>query len=101
MKLTDIELLAALENLRIKYENDKYADADFVLRVASAIVAKNCGYNSRADWTKIVRNSGLVDYDVAPTGRTLSLQEMAEVNYKKLMDKLDSPDTKQEGKCDG
>ena len=97
MKLTDIELLAALENLRIRYTNDKYASVDFVLRVASAIVAKNCGYNARADWTKFVRNAGLVDYD--PWG-ALTMAVTAEINYRKLMEKLDTPDPQQEETCD-
>lgn len=98
MKLTDIELLAALENLRIRHENDNDISVDFALRIASAIVAKNCGYNSRADWTRIVRNAGLVDYDSVGV---MPMEANAEINYRKLMEKLDKPDRKQEEKCDG
>ena len=39
MKLTELELLAALENLRIRHPESVY-----ILRVASGIVAKCFGY---------------------------------------------------------
>lgn len=78
-KITEIELLAILENLRISHPND-----DYILRVASAIVAKSFGYNSRADWTEKVREAELVEYG------PIDSIEKAQVNYKKLMDNLDS-----------
>ena len=80
MKLTDIELLAALENLRIKGGDID----DYSIRVASAIIAKNLGYNSRAEWTEKVRESGLVKYGICDD------KESAEANYTYLMGKLDS-----------
>lgn len=79
MKLTDIELLAALENLRIQHSDD-----DYILRVASAIVAKCFGYNDRVEWTEKVAESGLVKYGL------YNDTEAAKLNYKKLMKKLDA-----------
>ena len=78
MKLTEIELLAALENLRICHP-----DNDHILRVASAIVASCFGYTSRIEWTEKALNLGLVEYG-------LNNGETAKLNYKRLMDKLDS-----------
>ena len=77
-KLNNIELLAALEALRIKKPND-----DYILRVASAIVAQNFGYKSRADWTEEVRKAGLLSYD------PITEREEAETTYSDLMRRLD------------
>lgn len=77
MKLTDIELLATLENLRISNPND-----DYILRVASAIVAENFGYKSRADWTQATRESGLVEYGLFDD------VEAAKENYNRLIKKM-------------
>lgn len=86
MKLTDIELLAAPENLRIIHANDKPQNNDWILRVASAIVAHNCGYNDRATWTAQLRENGLVKYGLWEDA------EQAKEIYKNLMEKLDKED---------
>lgn len=75
--MDNIEILAVLENLRLRYP-----EHDHILRVASACVAACFGYKCRADWTGELSRLGLVDY--ADHGGA------AEVNYKRLMDKADS-----------
>lgn len=74
--MENIEILAILENLRIRHP-----ESDHILRVASACVAVCFGYRSRADWTRDLSRLGLVDY---------SNLNAAEVNYKRLLDKADS-----------
>ena len=87
MKLTDIELLAALENLRIGYQ---YRDIDdYTIRIVSAIVAKNLGYKDRAEWTEKVSESGLVKYEICDD------TEAARANYLRLMEKLDKGENEQ------
>lgn len=76
MKLTELELLAALENLRIRH-----SESDYILRVASGIVAKCFGYDDRIEWTEKVADAGLVEYRDS---------SKAEKHYKELMDKLDN-----------
>ena len=67
-----IEILAILENLRIRYP-----DHDHILRVASACVAACFGYTCRAEWTGECARLGLVDYN--------DHGNAAEVNYFRLM----------------
>lgn len=55
--MTELEILAILENLRIKNKND-----DYILRVASSIVAEYFGYTDRHTWTKKLDSAGLVKY---------------------------------------
>lgn len=74
--MTNIEVLAVLENLRIRHPEN-----DHILRVASACVAACFGYKRRLDWTGELSRLGLVDY---------SDPMAAELNYKRLMDKADS-----------
>ena len=73
--MENIEILAILENLRIRHP-----ESDHILRVASACVAVCLGYKSRADWTGECARLGLVDY---------SNTAAAELNYKRLLDKAD------------
>lgn len=73
--MENIEILAILENLRIRHPEN-----DHILRVASACVAVCLGYRSRADWTGECARLGLVDYsDISA----------AELNYKRLLEKAD------------
>ena len=74
--MSNIEILAILENLRLRHPEN-----DHILRVASACVAACFGYKRRADWTGECVRLGLVDY----TNR-----EAAELNYKLLLDKADA-----------
>ncbi len=74
--MTNIEILAVLENLRIRHP-----ESDHILRVASACVVACFGYMRRTDWTRELSRLGLVDY-TDPMA--------AELNYKRLMDKADS-----------
>lgn len=74
--MENIEILAILENLRLRHPEN-----DHILRVASACVAVCFGYKSRADWTGECSRLGLVDYSNCAS---------AEINYKRLLDKADS-----------
>ena len=78
MLISELELLAALENLRIMNPND-----DYILRVASATVAKSFGYDSRAEWTEKLDDSGLVEYGIYDN------IDKAKENYKSIMQKLE------------
>lgn len=80
--LEDIEILAALENLRIRIGQRK--DADYALRVASAIVAESIGYKGRSEWSSLLREQGLTASEYDPDGI-----ERAEVLYNCAMGKLD------------
>lgn len=80
-KLTDLEVLAALENLRI-YKQRSNDSIDNIIRVCSAIVARNAGFESRTDWTEAISSIGLVDYGIM--SRTEE-EETARENYKKIM----------------
>lgn len=84
MRLTDLELLATLENLRLCKWNTPESP-DYIIRVCSAIVAENAGYKSRIEWTEAAANAGLVDY--APLS-AIETAEQAKANYKKLNDKM-------------
>lgn len=75
--MTDLEILAILENLRLRHP-----ESDHILLVASACVAVCFGFKRRADWTAELSRLDLVDYGDHGTA--------AEVNYKKLLDKADS-----------
>lgn len=55
--MTNLELLAMLENLRIQHSED-----DYILRVASAIAAEYFGYTDRHTWTQKLDAAGLVKY---------------------------------------
>lgn len=79
MKLTELELLAILENLRII----KGEDDDYILRLVSGIVAEYFGYSNRADWSGEVRRVGLVKND-----GLYDDYDAAKVNYEKLLNKL-------------
>jgi hypothetical protein len=74
--MTDLEILAVLENLRLRHPEN-----DYILRVASACVAACFGFKTRADWTGELSRLGLVDYS--------DHGHAAELNYKRLMDKAD------------
>ena len=74
--MTNLEILAILENLRLRHP-----ESDHILRVASACVAVCFGYKSRVSWTGELSRLGLVDYN----DRTA-----ADLNYKRLCDKADS-----------
>lgn len=73
--MTNIEILAILENLRLRNPND-----DGILRVASACVATCFGYRTRAEWKEECQHLGLVDY---------SDPFAAELNYQKLLEKAE------------
>lgn len=75
--MSNLEILAVLENLRLRYP-----EHDHILRLASACVAACFGYKSRVDWTGELSDAGLVDYS-NPLGA-------ADLNYKRLLDKADS-----------
>ena len=75
--MSNLEILAVLENLRLRYP-----EHDHILRLASACVAACFGYKSRVDWTGELSRMGLVDY-TNPYGT-------ADLNYKRLLDKADS-----------
>ena len=74
--MTNLEVLAVLENLRLRYP-----EHDHILRLASACVAACFGFKSRANWTGELSRLGLVDYN--------DHGYAAEVNYKRLLDKAD------------
>jgi hypothetical protein len=74
--MTELEILAILENLRIRHP-----ESDHILRVASACVAVCFGFKRRADWTSELSRLGLVNY---------ADRSAAEINYKRLLDKADS-----------
>lgn len=74
--MTNLEILAILENLRLRHP-----ESDHILRVASACVAVCFGFKSRAGWTGEILRDGLVDY---------TNLDMAELNYKRLLDKADA-----------
>lgn len=80
--LEDIEILAALENLRIRIGQKE--DADYALRVASAIVAEAIGCKGRAEWASRLREMGLTASEYDPDGK-----DRAEVLYNCAMGKLD------------
>lgn len=73
--MENIEILATLENLRLRHPND-----DSILRIASACVAVCFGYQSRAEWSEACERLGLVDYSDKAT---------AEINYQKLLKKAE------------
>lgn len=75
--MKNLELLAMLENLRI--QND---ENDYILRVASAIVAEYFGYTDRHAWTQKLDAAGLVKY-----GMEQSI-EHANGMYEELSEKL-------------
>lgn len=77
--MTNIEILAILENLRLRNPDD-----DGILRVASACVATCFGYQTRAQWKEECRSLGLVDYN-DPFA--------AELNYQKLLEKAEQEAT--------
>lgn len=73
--MKNIEILAVLENLRLRHQSE-----DSILRIASACVAACFGYKSRAEWTEECERFGLVDY---------SDKAAAEINYQKLLKKAE------------
>ena len=73
--MENIEILAVLENLRLRHPEN-----DGILRVASACVAACFGCQSRAAWTEECKRLGLVDY---------SDKAAAEINYQKLLKKAE------------
>lgn len=74
--MTNLEILAVLENLRIRHP-----ESDHILRVASACVAACFGYKRRTDWAGELSRLGLVAY-----GDRIA----AEINYQRLMCKADN-----------
>lgn len=86
MRLTDIEILSALENLRIRKINS-VESPEHIIRICSAIIAKNAGYSSREEWTKDAVAAGLVKY--FPTDRQEEA-EQAKLQYFELMSKLNA-----------
>lgn len=83
--LPDFEVLAALENLRLRKQNSTESP-DYILRVATAIVAKSIGYNSRADWTAALQEFGAVEYMTD----AIEQAQRADLKYQELMNKLDA-----------
>lgn len=75
--MSNLEILAILENLRLRYP-----EHDYIMRVASACVARCFGYHTRNDWTGELSRLGLVDY--ADYGCA------AEMNYFRLIEKADA-----------
>lgn len=75
--MSNLEILAILENLRLRYP-----EHDHIMRVATACVARCFGFRSRIDWTGELSRLGLVDY--ADYGCA------AEINYFRLMEKADA-----------
>ena len=83
--MSNIEVLAVLENLRLRYP-----EHDHIMRVATACVAACFGYKSRIEWTGELSRLGLVDYND---------HLAAELNYYNLMEKADAlRDARLEGK---
>lgn len=80
--LEDLEILAALENLRIGIGQKE--DADFALRAASAIIAKAIGYTSRHEWASYLRELDMIGSDRSSEGK-----DRAESLYNYTMGKLD------------
>ena len=80
MLIHELELLALLENLRLRSPND-----DEPIRICSAIVAMACGYKSRADWIDELKKAELVYYSHDREEE----KEKAEVQYRQLFEKLD------------
>ncbi len=78
--MKDLEVLAALENLRLMHENGKES-ADLVLRFATAVVAEAMGFGGRADWTRVLKNECLVNYD----GFGEDKVEIARRHYEELV----------------
>lgn len=74
--MTNLEILAVLENLRLIHP-----EHDRILRLASACVATCFGFRSRMEWQSELSRLGLVDYS-NPFGK-------ADLNYKRLLDKAD------------
>lgn len=75
--MSNLEILAVLENLRLRYP-----EHDHILRLASACVAACFGFRPRLVWTDELSRLGLVDYS--------DHGYAAEVNYHNLMQKADS-----------
>lgn len=75
--MSNLEILAVLENLRLRSP-----EHDYILRLATACVAACFGYSSRTVWTGELSRLGLVDY-ADPCGT-------AGMNYKRLMDKANA-----------
>lgn len=75
--MSNLEILAILENLRLRYP-----EHDHIMRVATACVARCFGFRSRIDWTGELSRLGLVDY--ADHGHA------ADLNYQRLMEKADA-----------
>lgn len=82
-KISDTELLAALENLRLKKWNSTESP-DYILRVATAIVAANIGYKSRSEWSEELQRLGLIEYKVSQ----VAAAEAAAVKYEMFMSRL-------------
>ncbi len=76
--ISELEILAALDNLRIMNPND-----DYILRVATAVVARAFGYENRAEWTEKLDESGLVEYGIYDN------IDKARENYNSIMKKLE------------
>ena len=74
--MSNIEILAVLENLRLRHPEN-----DCILRIATACVASCFGYIRRTDWTAELSRLGLVDYNDISA---------ADLNYKRLLDKADT-----------
>lgn len=80
--LTDLEVLAQLENLRLT-KWDSRENADYILRVATAVVASAMGYKDRAEWETDLRKASLVTYSFDAVGAA----ECAGKEYRRLTQK--------------
>lgn len=80
--LDDIEVLAELENFRLKKQNTK-DPVDFVLRVASAIVANAMGYPDRATWVSDLKKANLVSYGGTVEDEMMRAEAMDDYFYGK------------------
>lgn len=83
MKPNDLELLAALENMRLSHPN---TFDDYAMRLVCAVVADNCGYKDRNSWIVKLQAAGLVEYKIDRQEE----RETAKQNYKRLMEKMKS-----------
>lgn len=57
-----LEILDELDTIRRRTEYRPADSADYVLRVACAIIAEKAGFKSRTDWTEELRKDTKTEY---------------------------------------
>lgn len=82
--LSDLELLATVENLRRSRET--MSSTDETLRIATAIIANACGYKSRSTWVDVLRRAGLIVSCIDPEEEAAESKAL----YKDLMEKMEA-----------